>query len=494
LASNEPDTRIEHIVIVMMENRSFDHALGYLSKAEWRLGQPDDPDSMVDGLTEAGFTETWNGVSYSSCRFGEPGTPVAEDPAHEGHWVAWQVSDRARYPATYMEKHPGANPKGVMSYLTPQEVPIYDFLARKFCVCDRWFCSVAGATWPNRMFAVAGTAGGETDIPPTILEGAIGVKTFFRKLDEMPGDDGDGVSWRWYSSDPSLLRAFDRKYRFDNSKDRFAYFDQSSERQPTNFISDLQGGTLPHVSWVDPNFFRLPGLLDDPLEPNDDHPPHEVKHGQQFVHSVYELLRTSSYWDKTLLIVTYDEHGGFYDHVKPDGPLGPRVPTFVISPFVKPGRPCHTPFEHTSIIKTVLERFATPEAIESMGPRVYYANDVWGLMTEAEPNEWPSVTNPGQAALDPEDLLIKKLHWPSSTLQRIIEIADEKDEELVGLQHELLRIYAELRRVLPLRLARPISRLARKLPTAFTEWPRRLVAPLLPLLPEKWRQMPDRQP
>jgi len=480
--------RVDHIVVVMMENRSFDHMLGYLSLPQWRLGDPSDPESMVDGIDDQD-TVSWDGVDYTPfpLRTSTWKPPTHCDPPHDGRSVGWQVAERGRFIGTYIEKHPGADPRGIVGYLTPDEVPVYDFLARQYCVCDRWHCSVPGATWPNRLFALAGTAGGETDIPATVLEGLWGQETFFRHLDRL------GVSWRWYSSDPSLLRAFDKKYRVDDDLDRFAFFDESTERQKRNFLSDARQGELPRVSWVDPNFFKLP-VVDGPLEANDDHPPHDVALGQKFINVVYEAMRTSPKWERSLTIITYDEHGGFYDHAEVPPPLGPRVPAIVVSPWVEPGRPCHEALEHTSIIKTILERFGDEEAIESMGPRVAFANDVWPMLTRSSPRPGGLVPDPGPAALSPRDLQTRKLKWPAATLQRTIQVMDDRSAELTGLQDELLLLYEQLRRGAPRPLARRFSRLARRLPPFATRIGRLLLRPLLSRLPPEVKPMPDRMP
>jgi phospholipase C len=480
--------RIDHIVVVMMENRSFDHMLGYLALPAWRLGDADHPDSTVAGIDPA-RTVSWGGEEYSpfelGCSTWEP--PAYGDPPHGGSAVAWQIAEPGRYISTYLEHHPEADPAGIVGYLTPAEVPVYDFLARQYCVCDHWHCSVPGATWPNRMFAVAGTAGGETDIPETVLEGLWGKETFFRDLDRL------GVSWRWYSSDPSLLRAFDKKYRVDDDLDRFAFFDERTERQQRNFLTDARGGDLPSVSWVDPNFFKIP-VVDGPLEANDDHPPHDVMLGQKFVNIVYEAMRTSPNWDRSLMIITYDEHGGFYDHVEAPAPLGPRVPAILVSPLLEPGRPCHEKLEHTSIIKTVLTRFGDDAAIERLGPRVFYAKDVWHMLTADAPRAGLPVAEPGAAAVTPADLETRDLKWPSATLQRTIQVLDERSAELTGLQEELLLLYEQLRRAAPRTVARKFSRLARRLPAFVTRLGRFITRPLMARLQPGSRPMPERMP
>ncbi len=440
--------RIKHLVVVMMENRSFDHMLGYLALPEYRLANG----GTVEGLLPEGRSVTWEGVVYPNHPLRRPTWPEnAGDPPHEGEWVAWQVADPSRYIDTYIKKiaediakrnrpEGPIDPSVVMGYLTRDEVPVYDFLAREYCVCDRWFCSVPGATWPNRMFAIAGNAGGETDIPETALEGAFGdIRTMFHVLDDAK------VSWRWFSSDPSLLRAFSKDYRFDNSLDRFAYFRHTTERQERNFLTEAANGHLPAFSWVDPNFFRLPGKLDDGLYPDDDHPPHDVMQGQKFVNTVYSALTSNEKaWNQTLLLITYDEHGGLYDHVRPPRALGPRVPALVVSPWLKPGRPCHTELEHTAIIQTALRLFADEAGAESLGPRVYYANDVLDMLGD-EARARPRVPDFGPAAITDGDLAPVPLPPGASTMQRVIEVADRYAGQFVDLQEQLLRIFHTLR-------------------------------------------------
>lgn len=442
----DPELRamIDHVVVVMMENRSFDHMLGYLSLENGKLAAGE----SVDGLPPGGFVEEWNGVSYRSQPMGGSAWPAdAGDPPHGGQAVAWQVADPARYLSTYVEKHTDPHrsehtptPDVVMRYMTADDVPMYDFLASNYCVCDQWFCSVPGATWPNRLFAIAGYAGGETDIPQTGLEGAFGnIRNVFDVLDERK------ISWRWYSSDPSLLRALSPNHRWNDDLNRFAYVHQYSERQPNCFLSDARDGRLPAFSWVDPNFFRLPGRIDDGLDPNDDHPPQDVMKGQRFVNTVYSALTSNKdAWERTLLLITYDEHGGLYDHCKPPGGLGPRVPAFVVSPLVKPGRPCHAQLEHTAIIQTTLRLFADEQAAESLGPRVFFAEDVLSMLdTTVRPV--PQVGDMGRAALDADDLEPSRLPEGASTLARAIEVADKLKGTLDDLRSELIDFFIFLR-------------------------------------------------
>jgi phospholipase C len=284
-----------------------------------------------------------------------------------------------------------------MGYYSKKHLPTYDFLARHFCVCDAWHSSVPDDTWPNRLFALGGREGPRAHL----LENApiYEVEAFTRQLTE--------EQWRWYSHDPATLRAADARYRSFSDLDRenFAFFDrqrvslltrvlQEAIVSPDSFLDDCASERLRDVSWIDPNFVDLHVL--DPNS-NDDHPPSDVRAGQAFVLEVYEALANSAEWEDTLLVIVYDEHGGFYDHVAPpalpfdDGSghstYGVRVPALIVGPRVARGV-CHRTFDHTTMIKTILQRFAAdPEqAIARMGPRVARAPHL-GVVLLDDPRE-----------------------------------------------------------------------------------------------------------
>jgi phospholipase C len=284
-----------------------------------------------------------------------------------------------------------------MGHYTAQELPVYDHLASEYCVVDRWFSSVPGATWPNRLYALTGqAAGSHDDISPPIYA----LPSFPRYLEER------GVDFRWYSFDPGTLRAADPQYRLSRH-DHFAYFDRRmvsvKERavgefaeQGPSFLDDAKNGTLPAVSWIDPHFKDLEILGPDS---NDDHSPGDVTAGQELVLTLYHALSQSPKWARTLLIIVYDEHGGFYDHVAPpacaDGNpdfrrLGVRVPALLVSPLVSAGSSSTAllgpefHFDHTSIIKTILTRFCNQDGqIPAMTDRVAAANHLGHLLNAA---------------------------------------------------------------------------------------------------------------
>jgi phospholipase C len=414
MATEELDRlqKIKHIVVLMMENRSFDHMLGYLRQA----GMPD-----VEGLTGQERNYDDDGNEYSVFEFSadetafhRPGQPLDKslDPCHSRRCVQAQLEhDNGGFVKNFIaEKHPPEEWRRLpMGYYTGEHLPVYDHLARQYCVCDAWHSSIPGDTWPNRLYSLAGHATESVPHKLRFFEHLLGsplwdkvknvpiyeVEAFTRQLEDR--------QWRWYSHDPATLRAADRRYRnfTDLNRANFAFFDRKKVSFATKaieslivggdcFLDDATKGELRDVSWIDPNFIDL-----SVFDPNsdDDHPPSDIKAGQALVLDLYEALVTSPDWLDTLLVIVYDEHGGFYDHVAPDPvddgsgspTYGVRVPALVVGPRVR-RFVCKQMFDHTSLIKTILLRFAEdPEgAIARIGGRVEHAPHL-GVVLEDEP-------------------------------------------------------------------------------------------------------------
>jgi phospholipase C len=479
--------RIEHIVVLQLENRSFDHMLGYLAHRGNELPDHGELGTKVDGL--AGATNSYRGTPYWAEILDEEAFDKQHlDPPHGDAEVKLQIAEgkmtgfldawaakltkpgglpvvRSLKRAWAKLRHK-ANPqpdpaklKAVMGYMPREKLPVFDHLARHFCVCDRWFCSVAGPTMPNRFFSIAGEHDNEMNNLKLLVFKKGKFKSLFQEL-------RDQSMWRWYSSDPAILRAIDKKYRFETESeyDHFAYFDECTEVQPRTFLSDvLKDEELPEVAWIDPNFAikdqvklvePLLALVDGPGS-NDDHPPSHVIEAQRLVNKIYEALGRSRYWDNTLFVVYYDEHGGFYDHVPPPEGMGPRVPALVIGGRVKRGV-CQDQFDHASLVKTILLRFGTEDSIERMPARVAAADDLSSILRDDdEVVRFAPVTNPGKAAIRDEDLEPVMLEKGASIANRTMEVLDET---LTDLQKLIVKHHA-----LPLRTGR--DKLSR-LPTA----------------------------
>jgi phospholipase C len=413
---------VKHIVVLMMENRSFDQMLGFLQGAGLD----------VDGLAGAkpNFDAAGNEYPPFEWPLGETAPeppadhkPKILDPCHSPSCVHKQLKDGntgfvENFAATRVDEEGNAvqlEPEFLrvpMGHYGPDHLPVYDHLARNFCVCDAWHASIPGDTWPNRQYSIAGEAGEPITQHPGFLHdllnklrglgiGNLGslpifdVKAFTRHLAD--------PQWRWYSHDPATLRGVDAQYRdFHHvNRDNFAYFDRKKVAFETevaeaaivthdSFLDDAAKGQLRDVSWIDPNFIDLSVL--DPNS-NDDHPPSDVKAGQALVLELYEALTKSPAWEDTVLVIVYDEHGGFYDHVAPppiadDGSgfttLGVRVPAIVVGPRVRKFV-SHEVFDHTSLIATILRRFAAdPDAaLAAMPKRVQEAQHLGVLLEDA---------------------------------------------------------------------------------------------------------------
>jgi phospholipase C len=424
--------KTDHIVVLMMENRSFDHMLGFLTI--------DDGRTDLEGL-KAGLANSVDGRSYPVHPATSTKLVKAQDPSHGSASVAQQVAGGAMsgFAANYVATRPkppyaSDTPAVVMAYHTAAQIPVYAYLAEKFCVCDHWFCSVPGETMPNRCYAVAGTSGGHIDAlrPPRPYN----LASFCRHLDDA------NVEWRWYSHDyVPMLWLIDSLYGLAEEAVP-AYFDRKDVLGHRSFVERAAAGDLPAVSWIDPNFIDL---TFGPAGSNDDHPPSDLHAGQRLVLELFDAVVQGPAWAKTLVIVTYDEHGGFYDHVAPpaaqdDTPalrkLGPRVPALVISPWVGERQVAKTVFDHTSIIKTILARFCRKAdgTVPDMGARVRAAEHLGGLLGNATAR--PAITRS-----DYQSLIDQSRRWQAAGAMRAVQPtgngrAAPPPQELTDFQEE----------------------------------------------------------
>lgn len=360
-----PRPAIEHVVVLMLENRSFDHLLGFLGPR----ARP------YEGLTGTESVPVDPHDPQSQRVTVSAGRPYVTkpDPGHELDDVTVQlfgtenpqagaVPSMDGFVFRYLQRaHTLPSASQVMECFEPDALPALATLAREFVVCDHWFSSVPGPTWPNRFFVHCATSGGETGNP--LFAGAMGrytMPTIYELLERA------GKSWAIYYGDiPQCIALHD--LRSQSARRHFRSF------SPSRFRDDIRNGTLPNYTFIEPRYF---GLGHGPA--NDQHASHHVRYGEDLVADVYEAIRSvEDVWKKTMLIVLYDEHGGFYDHVPPgstDNPdgfvinpqfdftrLGVRVPCVLISPFVERGGTMSDTMDHTSILATLHEWFSLPE-------------------------------------------------------------------------------------------------------------------------------------
>jgi phospholipase C len=402
---------IKQIVVLMMENRSFDHMLGYLSLPlnAGGAGRKD-----VDGL-KGGEFNVFNGVNYPSFPIPAGQTIFGPDPSHSYEGVYHQINsevDANKNPIPGKGRMDGfvksfsleakARDKGptLMGYHTADNVPVYDALVRDFGISDHYFASHPGSTFCNRFYELTGRLNLASGLKFTLPAGTweinnsnpltpVFTKNIFDYLTDYSKQIEKAVTWKYYEHHYSFIRFFSN-YTFDNTN----VVDVNDPQ--TGFFADAKNGTLPSVSYIDPHYIELPPNA------NADGPVADIKVGQEFVRKVVEAVITSPQYASTLLVITYDEHGGFYDHVPPPpalpyldesrpdaGPAFPvrtygvRVPTFFISPWVKAGSVFgHKPdangqtlyYDHTSVIKTVAKRFMSKNP-PYMGKRYAAAKD-----------------------------------------------------------------------------------------------------------------------
>ena len=386
---------IDHIVVLTKENRSFDHMLGYLSLpvTQGGMGRQD-----IDGLTgneqNSYLGADFHPFALDNTRF-VPGPPNGYESVHRainGGAMDGFVSSHAEANRDDVAGH-------VMGYHTGKTVPVFDALARDFAIGHRWFCSHPGPTFPNRFYELTGRpnldARGFWEFENSSPTRPVFTPTIFDYLNGANDPrTGAQVTWRYFEHAYCTLRFFER-YTFDH--EHVVGFDDQQE----GFFACARSGQLPSVSFIDPHF------VDYPPGSNCDEPPSDVFDGQALVQRIVDAVVTSPAWSRTLLLIVYDEHGGFYDHVPPPAaaPLSPefpittlglRVPVFVVSPWVTPGSVFGNEdlyFDHTSILKTIARRFLSDKP-PYMGVRYAAANDLSQVMGDQlhQPQFLPFIT------------------------------------------------------------------------------------------------------
>lgn len=359
--------KIKHVVVLMLENRSFDNMLGGLypgrndydgltgnetnplyGSADIKVWNSPDTDNAAMSIPDPDPGELWPDINMQL--FGLNAAPGNQMPPMNG-FVNNYVRQTAQAAASY-------SPESVMHYYTSDQVPVISQLAMQFAVSDQWFASAPCQTWPNRFFLHTGAAGGYQNNSPTHFPYLM--NTIFNRFNE--------ADWKIYFHDfPQTLTLSSLWPHLDN----FRFFD--------DFLTDAANGKLPAYTFIEPRYFP------DIELPNDQHPPHNVGMGEKLIADVYNAVRNAPTWEHTLLIVIYDEHGGIYDHAPPPMAVAPddshpqpfgfdrfgvRVPAVLISPYIKAGTILRAapdgklphdappyPFDHTSVIATLRKCF-----------------------------------------------------------------------------------------------------------------------------------------
>jgi len=358
---------LDHIIVLMLENNSFDRMLGALF-----------PERVGGGGIKGSANNHWNDDTSP-----KPKAPVRHvmqptiartvqpDPMHEYTNVLNQFKGPNKgfvtdFATTY-ETTDWLQRQEIMGYYDDGILPNLHTLAKQYTVCDRWFSSMPGPTWPNRVFVHTGTSLGYTT-------NSMGNNWDQWTLYDLLGDNG--VSWKIYYADGDISQAL--VLRHTPWVDPMSYFYIAARGPEASF---------PKYCFIEPNYGSYPW---DKVSQNDQHPLSDVFRGEKLIWDVYNALRANdSLWQRSLLVITYDEHGGFYDHVEPPGPpdavppdnrtdasgfkfdkLGLRVPTILLSPWLDQGVITDT-FDHTSLLKFLIDKW---NLTNLLGDRVASAN------------------------------------------------------------------------------------------------------------------------
>ena len=408
--------KIKNVVVLMLENRSLDWMAGWLY-APSNVSPNGDP---YDGLTGSEWCPDTSGNKVFVSR-GTDLTAPLPDPGERFDHITYQISagspdgamkgfvlDYASVIEEYNDDHiikSDTDPAIMMQCFGPESLPVLSALARNYAICDCWFCSVPSQTWPNRSFLHAGTSSGMVNNKQAraLFSTPNNTRTVFNVLQDA------NVTWAiyWDHEDVVGPLAWLSQDQLAGLEDHFFDMDQ--------FLDDAANGNLPSYTFIEPRFL---------LDHNDQHPgswfippifADKVSNGEALISQVYQAVRNSPQWNETMLVVTYDEHGGCYDHVQPptnavppNGPgqegfdftrFGVRVPTLVISPYTQVGQVFRPPtgqtFDHTSILKTVMELLIpgyNPET-DSLTPRDRAAPDLSPAL-QLPDNPGGGLTNP----------------------------------------------------------------------------------------------------
>ena len=407
-----------------------------------------------DAVWQSSFDNGFANKEYKLFPIPAGATPCS-DPQHDRQSIATQIGTAASGQPSmggfvesyvkYSDPVP-TEPGAVMGYFEAASVPTFDFFAKHYCVCDHWFSSLPLGTQANRLMAMAGESL-VLDNAPVMLPDQDLVYDWLTLKD---------IPWRAYQSGdflpffslmPSWLPEIASSLTLSQMGLGVRF------RRYTQFADDWRSvGPMPKVVFIEPEYTDGPHS-----EPNDDHAPTGIQPGQEFLADIYNtLISNPSRWATTMLVITYDEHGGFFDHVTPLKvpssvcgadfiTTGVRVPAFVVSPFVGPGSVFSQPLDHTSILQLLDDRFVSGEGYSvAVNERQRYFDRILNVLTP-EPRSGlpvqltistkPKTGAPTIAPTAPHTANAQALHVAAH------KIADEHPELLRGPGWEKLNAY-----------------------------------------------------
>ena len=385
-----PSGPIKHIFVLMLENRAFDHMLGFsgIEGTDAVTGQPTILEGLV-GNPRSNPDPTTNAQIFASTPADFKISAPEVDPNHEFKDAVVQLcgngatynSGAQIYPpinnsgfvASYKNSGDPA-PDNIMKCFSCEQVPVLTNLARSFAVCDHWFSSLPGPTWPNRFFIHAASSGGLDDSPSSFETATSALLNGYRFENGTIYDRLEDQCFDW---DVFMGDELPQVFAISGMTDRrleghFEGFDEFADA-----VNDPDFST-PYI-FIEPNYGNvLPTTPGDFTCGNSQHPLDDVTRGERLVKQVYETIRNSPHWNDSMLLVTYDEQGGFFDHVTPPEAVSPgdqisdesnnhnnfdftqlgiRVPAVVISPLIPANLIDHTVYDHTSLLATMENMF-----------------------------------------------------------------------------------------------------------------------------------------
>ena len=457
--------QIQHVFVLMLENRSFDHLLGF---------------SKIAGTDAAtGLATTVNGLSGTEANTYDGRTATVSqpadyamvvDPGHEFMDVLCQlcgpgasyipgggyppINDSgfmASYAEACIKAKQTRNAGEILKCYSPSQLTVLITLAQEFAVCDGWQASMPGPTWPNRMFVHAASSAG-LDHSPTTAEIALWESGFgfsfpngdiFDRISASP----KGMKRRLYAGDPFPMMAALKGIHLDDI------------RPYEQFAADLEGAFPYNYVFIEPSYC----LLNDYKGSTSEHPLDDVRLGEGLIKATYEAIRNSSVWNRSILIITWDEHGGFYDHATPPAAVapgdtspstghnkygftfeqyGPRVPAVVISPWIPKNIVDHRLYDHSSIPATLEKLFG----LDPMTARDSAAATVLPLLSLDAPRTDTPTTLPSPASSPAAEMLSMPIEVSAAyshlTLSRPNESAN--DGSLPVVIHSAMRQDIEL--------------------------------------------------
>lgn len=410
--------QIDHVVVLMMENRSLDNLLGWIYPSGTNPAQVLPPGSQA---TYEGLNPSLSN-SDPTVNAGEPvyvsdgttqwtdddGKVISEwcvpkpDPGEEFDHVTTQISnDMGGFLTDYVTQESGTPAEQIMQSYSVAQLPIISTLATSFAVSDAWFASVPTQTWPNRGFVQTGSSDGNINNNYMPWD----ITTVFDVFGR------NNLSWMVYNDGwlPSLTKSmFLTKYLFNETNFSGIAEFQAACGQPASAPANVK---LPAFSFVEPNF----GVIG---HDESYHPPHDVRPGEQFLATIYAAIQQCAYRDNILFIVMFDEHGGTYDHVEPPSGAQPpdpgavasnrftfdrfgvRTPAIIISSWVTPGTVFRSnttvPLDHTSVLATLRDwqGLSAAFAAELPSPRIAAAPNLAYVLTETSAQTWPTLPTP----------------------------------------------------------------------------------------------------